>query len=71
MWAVADGAAVWRGARQVLELTLFMADVNAKAIENNRRVMETNEEIVAFNQKYIMVCRAASRAPDSPRRRHR
>ena len=66
--------------QQVLELTLFMAEVNAKAIENNRRVMETNEDIVAFNHKLIaenshwlqggLSAREADpRAPHAPRER--
>ena len=39
--------------QQLLELSLAMADVNRMAISVNSRVMETNENIVAFNAKYI------------------
>ena len=38
---------------QVLDLTLKMAEANAKGIDVNSRVMETNEEIVLFNAQYI------------------
>lgn len=39
--------------KQVVDITLSMAGVNAKAIEVNQAVMDTNEEIVAFNHAYI------------------
>ena len=39
--------------QQVLDITLMMAEVNAKAIEANAGVMATNQEIVNFNTKML------------------